>query len=176
MNLDRVRLIRKLQLFLVDSVFQHQKRIIAEKMVMFARQNQMLLNCNSNTFIHDGVWYTAGDPTIAPIRSNYKPNRIIHYSLRDAISELNQLEFDARIQQGLLQVLFGQVLTTARITKDLYELLPYPLHPNLRQVDAGTFNYGPALTKEEIDQFKQENIDPLNQLKKMLLLKLLCSN
>jgi hypothetical protein len=145
-------------------------------MVLFAIDNQRLLNCATNTFIHDGVWYTAGDPIMVAGVRDYRPNRVIHYSLRDGISELLQIEFEARTQQGLLQVLFGQVLTTARRTEDMLELLPYPLHPVLRQVDPFTFNCGSNLTDEEISQFNDENIDAIVKLKKMLLLKLLCSN
>jgi len=173
MKLERIKLIRHLQQSMFNFVYAHQKRKIAEKMHLFAIQNQNLLGCHTNTFIHDGVWYSAGDPVKA--QGDYKPNRILHNDLKEEVIALLQKEFEAVTQQGTLQIHFGQVLVYAHTKNDLRELLPYPLHEMLDMVDAMTFNCGDNLTESEIMQFKKDNNDGITCLNSMLLLELLLS-
>lgn len=173
MNLDRIRLIRKLQQDMLHFIYAHQRKIVAEKMFMFAIMNQNRLGCNSNTFIHDGVWYSAGDPIIKS--SDYTPNRVLHPDLKFEVIRLLQQEYDSVMQQGTLQVHFGQVLITARRKEDLRELLPYPLHAMIDLVDEEVFNDGSPLTPDEINEFKKQNHDSITCLNSMLLLELLLS-
>jgi len=173
MDLERIKLIRKLQQGMLSHIYAYQKKAIAEKMRLFAIQNQNILGCSTNTFIHDGIWYTAGDS----IKENptYKPNRTLHPSLKEEIIILLQREFDATMQQGTLQIHFGQVLITARQKDDLKKLLPYPLHTMIDMVDSGTFNCGSGLNQQEIEQFRKDNDDGIRCLNSMLLLELLLS-
>ena len=173
MNIERVKLIRKLQQDMLGFVYAHQKKFIAEKMYMYAIQNQNLLNCDTNTFIHDGIWYSAGDKIRGD--ADYRPNRMLHPDLRHEIILILQQEFEATMQQGILQIHFGQVLITARRKQDLTELLPYPLHDMVNMVDRETFHCGPALLQDEINKFKEDNNDGITCLNCMLLLELLLS-
>jgi len=173
MNLNRIKLIRHLQQSMLDFVYSHQKRKIAEKMYLLALQNQSLLGCETNTFLHDGIWYSAGNPVKTV--GDYKPNRILHNDLKGEVIALLQKGFEATTQQGILQIHFGQVLVTARTKNDLRELLPYPLHEMIDMVDSYTFDCGDDLTQEEITQFKQDNLDGIVCINGMLFLELLRS-
>ena len=173
MDITRIKLIRKLQQDMLSFVYAQQKKVIAEEMYLYAIQNQNLLNCNTNTFIHDGLWYTGGDKIKGD--ENYRPNRTLHPDILEKVLHLFQQEFEAILQQGTLQIHFGQTLIIARRKQDLFELLPYPLHDMVNMVDRETFDYGPALTQQEIDQFKKDNNDGITCLNSMLLLELLLS-
>ncbi len=173
MSIERVKLIRKLQQDMCNFVYAHQKKKIAERMYGYAIENQNLLNCNSNTFIYNNTWYSAGDPVIE--NGDYKPNRLLHTKLKEQIVLLLAQEFEAVVQQSTLQTHFGQVLLTANHKSDLLELLPYPLHSMINVVDSTTFDYGSALTSAEIEQFKIDNHDGITCLNSMLLLELLLS-
>jgi len=158
---------------MLNFVYTYQKRTISEKMFLLALQNQHLLGCDTNTFIHDGIWYSAGHPVRA--HDGYKPNRILHPDLQEEVETLLRKGFEITTQQEILHTHFGQVLVTARTKNDLRELLPYPLHKMIDMVDVMTFNCGDDLTQEEITQFKQDNLDGIVCLNGMLLLELLLS-
>lgn len=174
MNIERIKAIRQLQQYMMDYTYQHQQRIIADQMLRYALENQRLLGCSTNTFIYNGIWYSAGDFIKIPPGSDYRPNRMLHPDIRDKINALFRNEFETKVQQGTLQIYFGQVLITARTTKDLHELLPYPLHPILKNIDS-TFDCGPSLSQQEIEQFHQKNEDGIRCLHEMLFLRLLHS-
>ena len=173
MNIARTKYIRQLQKDILSHVYTHQKRTISEKMFVYAIRNQNMLGSNTNTFIHNGEWYSGGDPIRAG--NDYKPNRELHPELKEEIIKLFQKSFDLKVQETILLTHFGNVLITARKHSDLIELLPYPLHNIISLVDRVSFNIGPPLTKLEITQFKEDNIDGITCLNSMLLLELLLS-
>jgi len=173
MKLERMKLIRRLQQSILSFIYAHQKKKIAEEMYFLALQNQRLLGCNTNTFLYNGVWYSAGDPI--KIRGTYRPNKVLHNDLKEKVISLLHKEFEATTQQSILHTHFGQVLITANRKDDLYKLLPYPLHKIIGMVDSAVYDCGDSLTPEEIKQFQKDNHDGIVCLNSMLLLDLLLS-
>jgi len=172
-NLERAKYRFNLQQNLLDQVYIYQKKSIAEKMAMYAIKNQNILDANTNTFIFDGHWFTAGDSTRA--QGDYKPNRELHPDIKEKIICMFNSTFELKVQETLLLSFFGNAINISNTVADLLAILPYPLHDCISMLDTKIFNSGQSLNEQQIQQFKNENQEAITMLSSMLLLELLMS-
>jgi hypothetical protein len=165
----RMYYIRALQQRLLSGLFDHAKKKLEAAMWLIAEKNQMLLKCNTPTFVYNGRWYPMPKPP-NPTEANKRLHPDLHGEVIELLTQVNHN--DQEIKRGI-ETLISNVLCTAKHTADLDRLLPDAALGLMPIIDSDIFNTEAPMTDDQIKEFQEANAINLKFFNQMLLTQLI---
>ena len=170
----RTLYLKNLRNNLMEFFTKEQERIVTETLYKLANKNQILLKCNTPSFMFEGDWYAAcqlpGPKEI--IAQGW--NRILHPTLlEDVRAIVHTKDFQKVVEISILNGFFANILTETGNVLDIDALIPAHFIGSLPVIDRTIFNIAPPLQQHKIDLIKEKNQEGLQCLSEMAIKDLL---
>lgn len=158
----------------MDHMFEARDGTIKQSLRMLARENQLLLQCKTGTFMYDGTWYDDGAFDYS--RSRDMCNRTLHPDKVPEVQALLQAkDFDSQVERSKMDNYVGNLLIEAAHIDDLHRLIPGYIMVNYDGIDTSIFNTGDPMTEDQAKAFENRNKEGLIAFNCMHLTNLICS-
>lgn len=148
-----------------------------QDIIEIANRNQMLLQCEHNTFVYRGKWYSGGDTivyqSIGGGKRKFLVNKKLHKDMRIEMDNIFNPEFEWVEQNAQISNYFGILLREIGHIDDLRSCLPWQLHKELNRVHLQIFNISVPWNEAKIAAFKEENKEGLHCLNCIYITQLL---
>lgn len=157
----------------MDYMFAARDENIKQALQMVARENQLLLQCRTGTFMYEGTWYDDGAYDYS--RARDASNRTLHPSKLPEVQALLQAkDFDTQVERSKMDNYVGNLLIEAAHVDDLRRLIPGYIMVNYDGIDELVFNVGDPMTEDQAKAFEERNKEGLFAFNCMHLTTLIC--
>ena len=159
----------QLQTDIINFINKAKYKHIEHAINIIAGENQILLQCATNTFIFQGMRYPFDQPRVTG------ENKQLHLSLHTRVRDLVNTESFGELERvALLKHYLTSIFNIALSVANLKVLLPTPLHPILVNHGCPLFDIIPDTTPDQLQAFLENNKQGVSILKQYLAYDLIC--